>query len=744
MESIRLLNIEKNENQIKYKYTCDGKISKALRREKEYLIEYGFDITHIPDSILTVPFLANLLPIVWVYDAEIHVDEIDEDFLMCLDDVKRAYSEMYPNIKFKGTIITNKIVSNDIVDDKNRSMLFFSGGVDAVYSLINLRKELPLLCTIWGSDLFFQDKEGWNNVSLQVRETAQDFGLDYTFIKTSFRSILNYNILNKDFAKPSHENWWHGFQHGIAILAHGAPIAYYFGIRRINLVATVSVKSIEDYTCASTPAIDNNVKFCGCYCIHEGVESSRNDKIRRICRFSRTANKKIRLRVCWEQRTGSNCCLCEKCARTYMAIFSEGYDPIEFGFDLSPEIYQTVKDKIISSKLKIPIVFWKDIIRGLSDKRELLEENVLADYIVNRYSEYGKSSIRYIPTIVEKENKAIKAVLLERQHDYSTVSSSFKSVGLNSGNLVFREALLHNLSLANMSYEDYCQMPERFKGLPIVTTDLIWINENSDFDYLYNRVQQLKDIAFVPMSVGLQAKSFRTDFRLNDSVKRVLAAIQERAVIGVRGEYTAEILNKHGIKNIDVIGCPSLYYENNPDFKISRTNYPIQKVCVNFRTFYGLLSVKEKHFLTYCANRRYDFVEQTDYMFSPENAADTAYYNYVSKWIDHKKKLFFDVDEWKNYLADFQFSMGLRFHGNVVALWNRIPALFFIIDSRTEELVRYFNLPFLKMQDFDDRKPIEYYYELADYTLFNSNYEKKFLKYQEFLRKNKILTHSEG
>ena len=131
-------------------------------------------------------------------------------------------------------------------------------------------------------------------------------------------------------------------------------------------------------------------------------------------------------------------------------------------------------------------------------------------------------------------------------------------------------------------------------------------------------------------------------------------------------------------------------------------------------------------------------------LFRSENAADTAYYNYVSKWIDHKKKLFFDVDEWKNYLADFQFSMGLRFHGNVVALWNRIPALFFIIDSRTEELVRYFNLPFLKMQDFDDRKPIEYYYELADYTAFNSNYEKKFLKYQEFLRKNKILTHSEG
>ncbi|GFI46514.1 hypothetical protein IMSAGC019_01833 [Lachnospiraceae bacterium] len=105
---------------------------------------------------------------------------------------------------------------------------------------------------------------------------------------------------------------------------------------------------------------------------------------------------------------------------------------------------------------------------------------------------------------------------------------------------------------------------------------------------------------------------------------------------------------------------------------------------VNFRTFYGLLSIDEKHFLTYSANRGYDFIEQTEYKFSPENAAD-------------------------------------------------------IIDSRIEELVRYFNLPFIKIQDFDDNKTIKYYYELADYTAFNLNYKEKYIRYQDFLRKNKIL-----
>lgn len=740
MKKIKLFNIEKHNNRVDYKYFCCGEISKVLRSNREYFIEFGFDIEGIPDSILTVPFLANLIPVVWVYDAQIEMNEIDGDFLMCLDEVKRSYSEMYPEMDFKGKIIVNKIVFNNIKNIKNESMLFFSGGVDSFYSLINLYKESPLLCTLWGSDIFFQDKEGWENVKSQVVKTAQEFELSYTFVKTSFRSILDYDILNINFAKPNHENWWHGFQHGIAIIAHAAPIAYHFGIRRINLAATASMKSKEDFICASTPVIDNNIKFCGCNCLSEGFESSRNDKIRKICRFSESAHKKITLRVCWEQRNGNNCCVCEKCTRTYMAILSEGYNPEEYGFNLSDEIYYEVRNKIASNELRLPIIFWKDIIRGLANKESILKDNVLADYLVNKYPCYSKHPSRYIPTIVEESNNiSMGAILLESPHDYSTTDSAFESVGLNTGNQVFREALLHNLSLEKMSYEEYCSIPKKFHDKPIVVTDLIWINEDSNFDYLYERIQKYKDVAFVPISVGVQAENICSNFKLNDSVKNVLSIMQERATIGVRGEYTAEILNRYGIRNIEIIGCPSLYYADDPNFNISRTTDLICKVIVNFRTFYGQLSKKEKHFLTYCANRRYDFIEQTKYEFVPENAADTDYYNYVSKWINSKKKIFFDVNEWKNYLKDFQFSMGGRFHGNVVALWNKIPSLFFVIDSRTEELVRYFDLPFIKLQDFDTEKPIEYYYELADYEVFNKTYRKKYLKYHEFLRKNNII-----
>ena len=740
MNKIRLLDIEKNKNCVTYKYECDGIISNALYCQRDFFIEYGFDITDIPNSILVIPFLANLIPIIWICNARIELSEIDKDFLMCLEEVKRSYSEMYPGIEFKGEIAVGKIVFNDIDNVQNKGLLFFSGGVDSFYSLINLHKERPLLCTLWGSDIFLQDKSGWVNVVSQVVETAEEFGLEYMFVKTSFRNILNYDFLNTNFAKPNRENWWHGFQHGIAILAHAAPITYRFGIRRVYLAASVSMKSVEDFTCASTPVIDNNVKFCGCSCIHEGFENSRNDKIRKICNYSEVTNRKITLRVCWEQRNGFNCCVCEKCARTYMAIFAEGFEPEKYGFDLSDEVYRKVRSRIIANELKVPGVFWKDIICGLADKKNLLENNVLADYIVSKYPQYHKSSVKYIPTIViDDHSVGIDAILLERHHDYSTLSSSFESVGLNSGNQVFREALIQNLSLGKMTYEEYCITPERYAGIPVVVTDLIWINEDSNFDYLHDRVRRFKDIAFVPISVGLQTGSFDTNFKLNSSVQRTLSAIQERAVIGVRGEYTAEILSRHGIKNIEIVGCPSLYYAGTPDFKVDKKVDKICRVSVNFRTFWGLLSREEKHFLTYCANRGYDFIEQTQYEFTPENAADRNYYNYVSKWINSKKKIFFDVSEWKKYLTNFQFSMGLRFHGNVVALWNGIPALFFAIDSRTEEMVRYFELPFIRLRDFDDTKPIEYYYELADYEAFNKGYEQKYLKYRKFLTKNNIL-----
>ena len=332
-------------------------------------------------------------------------------------------------------------------------------------------------------------------------------------------------------------------------------------------------------------------------------------------------------------------------------------------------------------------------------------------------------------------------IMFRRCFDGTTKETAFDSVGLNTGNQVFGDSIKKVINPKVVSYLYYKNNRESIGKIDkVITTDLIWINEESNFDYLYKQMEQLGEIAYVPMSIGLQAQYYNKEFKLNESVMRVLERMQERAVLGVRGEYTASILEKHNIKNIEVIGCPSLYYWNDENFKfMKKENFVPNKVLSNFRSIYGQLSRAEKDFLAYCADRNYTFIEQTKYILQNENVNDTAYFEHISKWLKEKSRIYFDTQSWGQNIKGYDFSMGARFHGNIIALWNDIPALFMLVDSRTEELVKFFHLPHIRMEEFDREKPIEYYYEMADYTEFNKFYRERCQTFRNFLRKNEIV-----
>lgn len=56
-------------------------------------------------------------------------------------------------------------------------------------------------------------------------------------------------------------------------------------------------------------------------------------------------------------------------------------------------------------------------------------------------------------------------------------------------------------------------------------------------------------------------------------------------------------------------------------------------------------------------------------------------------------------------MQNYDFSMGMRFHGNIIAMQNGLRALFVVSDSRTRELTEYFGLPVLEAKEFDEQKP---------------------------------------
>ena len=316
---------------------------------------------------------------------------------------------------------------------------------------------------------------------------------------------------------------------------------------------------------------------------------------------------------------------------------------------------------------------------------------------------------------------------------------SLDKTGLNSGNLLFWYALSNILEVDTHTLAECAwKKVDLDQYSSFITTDLIWIQPNKEYPHVRKQLELAGARPLIPISVGLQNSSMNADFKLHGDTVNLLNEIQERCIIGVRGEYTADVLNKYGIKNINIIGCPSMYLPFDYQFKIRKKEIAPEKVSINMRSLYSPLSKNELEFLVYAANHSYDFCEQTSPPFAPEICKDGPTFSYLNKWMNLYKMMFFNVDDWRSFMAEHDFSMGGRFHGNVIALWEGVPALFFTVDSRTTELCRHFSLPTMNMEDFDPNKDICYYYEKADYSEFNKNYSKRLDEFITFLKKNRL------
>ncbi|MBQ8555993.1 MAG: polysaccharide pyruvyl transferase family protein, partial [Clostridia bacterium] len=227
---------------------------------------------------------------------------------------------------------------------------------------------------------------------------------------------------------------------------------------------------------------------------------------------------------------------------------------------------------------------------------------------------------------------------------------------------------------------------------------------------------------------------------LHPDTVRLLRSMSERAVLGVRGEYTASVLERLGVINLRIIGCPSMYYGMKGDFRLDRPVFHAgMRPVANFRTFYGRLDPAECEFLTWAANKGLPFVEQTQQLLELSHCQNNqAQFDYLSAWLREKMQVFFHVEDWCEWIRRYDFSIGSRFHGNVIAVMNGVPALTLVCDPRMDEMTRLFRLPTLRMDEFSMDKPIEHYYELADFTEFNRVYPERIAAFRDFLRRNHL------
>ena len=72
-------------------FSTTGHISKYFNSPLKFHVEYSEDIEKVPVGIAIIPFVCNVLPIVWLTDSTLELPEIDNDFYRSIDKFKQGY-----------------------------------------------------------------------------------------------------------------------------------------------------------------------------------------------------------------------------------------------------------------------------------------------------------------------------------------------------------------------------------------------------------------------------------------------------------------------------------------------------------------------------------------------------------------------------------------------------------------------------------------------------------------------------
>ena len=241
-------------------------------------------------------------------------------------------------------------------------------------------------------------------------------------------------------------------------------------------------------------------------------------------------------------------------------------------------------------------------------------------------------------------------------------------------------------------------------------------------------------------------------------VVRYLKTIAEKSrVVGTRGDYTAEVLTKLGIRNVEPIGCPSLYMNGtslHPLLLQKRPFADIRKVALVYSNyqFSGASLISEA--LALAASHNYYFVEQTSgliptLLYYPHKLTaedfltDGLRYGGLTslRALYHANKLryFTNVGNWKEFLSRMDFAFGGRIHGLTPALQSGVPAHFIAHDSRMREICEFFRLPFSAEHDFMTTGfDVQKIYDRTDYSEAAKLYPARYRGFLEFLAANRI------
>jgi len=359
----------------------------------------------------------------------------------------------------------------------------------------------------------------------------------------------------------------------------------------------------------------------------------------------------------------------------------------------------------------------------------------------------------------------VKNILLRARKDPFEVMSaedtlSRNKIANNSGNLIFYAAAYKILATRGTTVtadglhtepDSAAEINERYDAYVFPLANAFRPSYQRKLDRTTQLIKQL-DIPVTVLGVGAQSGQGRYNTKrlasIEGSVRAFVSAVLDRSPsIGVRGEVTYNYLRGLGFRDVEVIGCPSMFFDGDRMAieKRTPTLEPDAALAINVTPYVKQMGeIVMSHHARY-PNLRYipQDLDTLELLLWGEKTgvarpADERMPFHTSHplFVENKIRFFIDAMPWLEHLRTADFAFGSRIHGNIAALLAGTPSYVLVHDSRTLELAEYFEIPHRLISDMTPDTDAAKLYAEADYTALNRGHAARFATFVDFLSRH--------
>ncbi|MCO4317985.1 polysaccharide pyruvyl transferase family protein [Phyllobacterium sp. 21LDTY02-6] len=338
------------------------------------------------------------------------------------------------------------------------------------------------------------------------------------------------------------------------------------------------------------------------------------------------------------------------------------------------------------------------------------------------------------------------------------------------------DAFVFDSSLKLMNFEHLGELPlgepdfDRIDRLRdefdyVVLRGSNYIHQHMGWPHAIDVLKRLK-LPVIAWGIGAQAP-VEGELQLPEDLKTLLRIIADStASIGVRGAYSAQVLKDIGIDNVRIVGCPTAFRRNDPDLKVNLPSFDqVRNVGVTIRrevsptyarniqrylTFHRDLVKRMAQYFDATLMAQGEVEEKKIVFGTPEQKEEAIAALKANQWAAdwyfddeiealYRSRLFYSdvVADYEELARKQDLVLGYRLHGNLMALANGVPSIYFTYDSRTTEFAETYQIPRFDVFSGGTFR-LEDYWDQSLFDRYNRAWHKTYGEMYAFLTENNV------